>query len=58
MIRSYYFFSKGEIIDEVDADTDSEALAELHKRGYQVKNYFDYYVRYDRVTQQMELFKV
>lgn len=56
--HAYYFFSKGEIIEEVDADTDAEALAELPKRGYQVKGFFDYYTRYNRVTEQMELFKV
>lgn len=55
---SYYFFSQGEIIEEVDADTDAEALAELPKRGYRVKGFFDYYVRYNPTTQQMELFKV
>ena len=56
--RSYYFFCQGELIEEVDADTDSDALSELHKRGYRVQSSFDYYTRYDRVTKQMELFKV
>lgn len=56
--HAYYFFSQGEIIEEVDADTDSEALAELPKRGYRVKGFFDYYVRYNRTTQQMDLFRV
>ena len=61
MIRkrfSYYFFSRGEIIEEVDENEDSKAFSELNKRGYRVKGFFDYYTRYDRVLEQMELFKV
>ena len=56
--NSYYFFSQGELIEEVDADTDAEALAELPKRGYRIKGFFDYYTRYNRITKQMDLFKI
>lgn len=55
---SYYFFSEGEIIEEVDADSDAEAFAKLEHRGYKIKGFFDYYTRYKRHCKFMELFQI
>lgn len=55
---SFYFFSDGEMLEEVDADSDAEAFAELTKYGYRLKGFFTHYTRYTRATGQMELFEV
>ena len=51
----YNFFKCGLRVEILEAKNDSEAFAELHKRGYLV-GFIDSYVKYNKVDKSYNLF--
>ncbi|MBR2386049.1 hypothetical protein IKA92_01980 [bacterium] len=53
----FNFFKCGLRVEIIEAKSDSDAFAELRKRGYLV-GFLDAYVRYNKVDQTYEVFKM
>lgn len=53
----YTFFMNGIYREIIWAKSNSEAFAELHKRGYTVEM-MDYFVRYNKIDKSYDLMKI